>query len=131
MKISSINYAMSAMNTNFAAKSKKADKNEQLYTGMNNEKLVMDGRASKYFTVVENLSNPKVGSKFVLESTLPQYEGLRVLITPDSKITGSGINIGIEKGETPSFKGRLYGSIREQDGQRDYKMEEEYISPNK
>lgn len=127
MKISSINYAMSAMNTNFAAKSKKADKNEQLYTGMNNEKLVMDGRASKYFTVVENLSNLKVGSKFVLESKLPQYNGLRVLITPDSKITSSTMNISVQKPDSPSFKGRLWGSIREKDGQRDYKMEDEYI----
>ena len=126
MKISSINYSMPTMNANFAARAKKAEpkvSNE----GMNNDKLVMDGKASKYFKLVENLSNPKVGSKFVLESTLPEYKGLRVLITPDSKISSSEMNIGIVKDTQPSFKGRLYGSIREHDGQRDYKMEEEYI----
>ncbi len=126
MKISSISYA-SSMNTNFAAKTKKSEQNEKLHTGMNNEKLVMNGRASKYFEVVENLSNTKVGSKFVLESKLPQYEGLRILITPESQITSPTMSISVQKPESPSFKGRLWGSIREKDGQRDYKMEEEYI----
>ena len=95
MKISSINYSMPVNNANFSARVHKAhDKVSRV--GMNNDKLVMDGTASKYFKLVDNLSNAKVGSKFVLESTLPQYEGLRVLITPESKITGSGMNIGIE-----------------------------------
>ena len=126
MKISSINYSMPINNANFASRTKKTEPKVS-NVGMNNDKLVMDGNASKYFKLVDNLSNAKVGSKFVLESTLPQYEGLRVLITPESKITSQSMNIGIEKGENPSFKGRLYGSIREQDGQIDYRMQDSYI----
>ena len=110
MKISSINYSMPTMNANFAARAKKAEQKVS-NEGMNNDKLVMDGKASKYFKLVENLSNPKVGSKFVLESTLPEYKGLRVLITPDSKISSSEMNIGIVKDTQPSFKGRLYAFL--------------------
>lgn len=126
MKISSINSSMPVRGANFAAKTNKAN-NGISTEGMNGDKFIMEGKASKYFELVENLSNQKVGSKFVIKSKLPEYKDLRMLITPDSTITSNEMRIGIEKAENPSFKGRLYGSIREHDGQRDYKMEEEYI----
>lgn len=126
MKISSINYSMPVRSANFAAKTNKANKSVST-EGMNGDKFVMEGDASKYFELVENLSNKKVGSKFVIKSKLPEYEDLRILITPDSKISSNEMKIGIEKAENPSFKGRLYGSIREHEGERDYKMESEYI----
>lgn len=126
MKISSINYSLPLKGTNFAAKTNKIDKNIST-DGMNGDKLVFDGNASKYFELVENLSNPKVGSKFVIKSKLPQYRDLRILITPESTISSKEMKIGIEKTDNPSFKGRLYGSIREHDGERDKKMEKEYM----
>ena len=54
MKISSINYSMPTKNANFAAKAKKTE-NKVSNVGMNNDKLVMDGNASKYFKLVDNL----------------------------------------------------------------------------
>ena len=65
MKISSINYSMPTKSANFAARAKKTE-NKVSNVGMNNDKLVMDGNASKYFKLVDNLSNAKVGSKFVM-----------------------------------------------------------------
>ncbi len=97
--------------------------------GMNGDRLVLKGRAEEFFVIKRNLSNPKVGSKFLLKSKLPEYEGLELLITPETKIQSDDMYIGIaKKGErTPSFKGRLYGSIRQEDQRIDYKMQEEYI----
>lgn len=97
--------------------------------GINGDRLVLTGKADEYFVIKSNLSNPKIGSKFLLESKLPEYKGLRLLITPDTKIQSDEMYIGIaKKGErTPSFKGRLYGSIRQNGKDIDYKMQEEYI----
>ena len=97
--------------------------------GMDGDRFVMKGKASEYFELYKNLSNPKVGSKFLIKSNLPEYKDLTLLITPDTVIKSDDLYIAIaKKGErTPSFKGRLYGSIREENGQRDYKMEDQYI----
>ena len=97
--------------------------------GMNGDRFVMKGKASEHFELYKNLSNPKVGSKFLIKSKLPEYKDLTLLITPDTVIKSDDLYIAIaKKGErTPSFKGRLYGSIREENGQRDHKMEDQYI----
>ena len=97
--------------------------------GINGERLVMGGNAGDYFILTRNLSTEKVGSKFIVESKLPEYKNLKMLITPESEIKSDTMYIGIKKkGErTPSFKGRLYGSIRQENGRIDYKMQEEYI----
>ena len=126
MKISSITYGMPKSMAVFSAKKKNED-NSALYKGVNGEKLVMDGIATSYFEVVENVSNQKVGSKFIIKPKFRQYEDLRILITPESSILRNDLSISVQKPEEPSFKGRLYGSIREKDGDRDYKMEEQYI----
>lgn len=125
MKISSISYSMPTNRANFSAKSNKVEE-QDLYKGMNGDKLVLDGKASNYFKVVENLSNAKVGSKFIIESTLPKYKGLRMLITPDSTIFSPDFEIFVKK-DNPSFKGRLYGSIRDDKGIVDSKMQTEYM----
>lgn len=122
MRVSSISYSMPVRSASFAAKTN----NDVSTEGMNGDKFVMEGSASKYFELVENISNPKVGSKFIIKSKLPEYKDLRMLITPDSTISSDEMNIGIKKADEPSFKGRLYGSIRDQNGEHDIKMENEY-----
>jgi len=129
MKISAVNYSTPLKNVNFSAKSKKTE-NKVSNLGVNGEKLVMNGGASNYFSLEENLSNPKVGSKFIIKPKNKRYSDLRILITPDSYISRPDLNFGVyveKEQKTPSFTGRLYGSIREKDGQRDTNMENEYI----
>ena len=126
MRVSSIGYSMPSTKAVFSARKKNVD-NSDLYKGINGEKLVLDGSASTYFEVVENVSNQKVGSKFIIKPKSKQYDDLRILITPESSIYRNDMSIHVQKLETPSFKGRLYGSIREHAGERDYKMEDQYI----
>ncbi|MBE7705172.1 MAG: hypothetical protein E7Z90_05090 [Cyanobacteria bacterium SIG29] len=126
MKISSINYSMALNNTNSSFKAKKTS-SRPVANGMNGEKLVLSGNASKYFELSNNVSNKKVGSKFILKPKMPQYRDLNILITLDSVIEGDDFKVHVSKPKNPSFSGRLYGSIRELDGKRDYKMEGEYI----
>lgn len=127
MKISGINYSLPLRSVHFASKNNIQKTNNVSTKGMNGEELFMEGRASKCFELVENLSNPKIGSKFVIKSTLPEYSELRILITPDSLIYGKDFRLGVKKSDDLSFKGRLYGSIRDRDGQTDLKMQHEYL----
>ena len=136
MRISAINmYSHRGYNGNFRATQpvEGIKPNDEKFTGINNERLIMEGNASKYFEVVENVSNKKVGSKFIIQSKLPEFRDLRLLITPDTKIESrdkdNPMSISIKKTDDsqPSFKGRLYGSIRmDEDGKVDYKMQDEY-----
>lgn len=97
-------------------------------SGLDDDKLVMKGNASKYFVLFQNLSNQKVGSKFLIKCLLPEYEDLTLLITPESKIESDDLYIGIDKdSSSPSFKGKLYASIRQEGKYSDTKMEEEYV----
>lgn len=125
MRVSSVNYSMPLRGTNFAAKTSKND-NKVSMEGVDGEKLIMSGNAQRYFTLEENISNAKIGSKFIIRPVNPRYSDLRVLITPESNISAKDFSISVGKDEKPSFKGTLYGSIREQDGISDKKMEREY-----
>lgn len=135
MKINGINTFSSIAKKSipaFNAQKTEAPKDKLSAEGMNGEKLVMKGKANDYFKLVENISNAKVGSKFIIEPKSEKYKGLRLLITPDSKISSDDMYIGVEKKDDekniPSFKGRLYGSIRkDDDGKIDTKMQDEYI----
>lgn len=138
MKISAVSSYDYAVAKSFSATTKKTEKKqtkkvESAYgvtpNGMNGEKLTMAGNAGEYFILTKNLSNPKVGSKFVIESKLPEYKGLKMLITPETQIKSDTMYIGIKKKgqKTPSFNGRLYGSIRQTDNDIDYTMQNEYI----
>ena len=133
MKINSINpmmYTQRAMNVKKANTSFKSElaKNE----GMNNDFLMMAGNAKKYFTIEQNLSNPKIGSKFIIKSTDGRYDDINLLITPESEIKGKDFYIGIKNRDTLSdisdcsFKGRAYGSIRSDATGDDTKMMKEY-----
>lgn len=104
----------------------KSDK-KLINEGINGEFLDMQGNASKYFSLVENVSNKKVGSKFIIEPKNPEYKGLRLLITPETEILGRDFSIGIKNTKTPSFKGKLYGSIRLDDDGPDKRMKSEYM----
>ena len=135
MKVQAVSYNSNVFNnSSFGKKSDKVKNSASSVIpvstkGMNGDRFVMKGKASDYFELKSNLSNPKVGSKFLIKSKLPEYKDLTMLITPDTVIKSDDMYIGIaKKGErTPSFKGRLYGSIREEDNRRDYRMEGEYI----
>ena len=134
MKVQGLNSVHTSMRAQaFSAVSKKNNTNvDKKLTGMNGDKLVMEGKASEFFDVVENLSNPKVGSKFVIQPKMPDYKNLKMLITPESKLSSFDFSIQIKNEEkeanNPSFKGRLYGSIRQDSPEnKDYTMQGEYI----
>lgn len=77
---------------------------------------------------IENISDPKVGSKFLISFKDPKYEGFKILFKPDTefKSEDKGINVKLVK-EQQSFKGRVYGSIRKnEDGTCDEKMKNAY-----
>lgn len=132
MRISPVSY-YGNKNINFNAKSNKNSNISAAYgvtpKGMNGDRFVMAGNANEFFTLTKNLSNEKIGSKFIIEPKNPEYKGLKILITPDSEIKSDEMFIGVlKKGKrTPSFNGRLYGSIRQDDRQTDYNMQNEYI----
>ena len=126
MRVSGVNNSLPQRKIIFSSKIEKQNQTD-LYTGVNGDKLFFDGDASKYFKVVQNVSNQKVGSKFIIEPIGRKYEGLRLLITPESSIVSDDFKIAIRKQNQPSFKGRLYGSIRDDNGQVDTKMQTEYM----
>ena len=77
---------------------------------------------------IENISDPKVGSKFLISFTDPKYAGLKILYKPETEFSSeeNGISLDLIK-ENPSFKGRVYGSIRKNDdGSSDEKMKTAY-----
>ena len=127
MKINAINPMMVSASKMSTFAGKTEDSKEDMLKGMNGDKLVLGGEAKLLFNVAENVSNEKVGSKFILEPKEDKYKDLRILVTPDTHIEGENFSIGIQKGE-PSFKGRLYGSIRKnEDGTTDENMRNEYF----
>ena len=83
-----------------------------------------------YALKVENISDPKVGSKYLVTFTNPKYEGLTILFKPNSvmKAKDGSVNLELIHG-MPSFAGRLYGSIRrDEDGTIDTKMKNAYLN---
>ena len=132
MRISPVSFS----NYNFAfnaADNKKKNQVSAAYgvttKGVNGDRFVMAGNANEHFHLIKNVSNEKIGSKFILQPKDPKYKDLKILITPDSEIKSDSMYIGIlKKGKrTPSFNGRLYGSIREDGRNIDYNMQNEYI----
>ncbi len=133
MKITKIN--VSAINSkNFANVVSSNQKNVQFgqagyqVEGMNGDKLNVNDQNS--LINVKNISDKKVGSKFLLTFNDPKYEGLTVLVKPNSivKSADGSLNVEMIKG-MPSFAGRLYGSIRQDaDGTTDNRMKEAYLN---
>ena len=106
MKINSINsmmYTQRAMNNvkksnvSFGECDGACCKEIDLKKGMNGETLQMKGDALKYFDVVENLSNAKVGSKFIIRPRDVRWDDINLLITPETQIKGETFEIGIAK----------------------------------
>ncbi len=132
MKISAISsYSYPKRTVKNSFKASEDNVIERLYRAEGDDYLVMSGKAAKYFEVLDpNMHNEKIGSKFIITPKDPKYKGLNILITPDTKIKSKNGDLSIEikkESSTPSFKGTLYGSIREEaDGSRDTKMEREY-----
>ncbi len=124
-----INQISSVYSNNFYGIQNKRNTNADTisYLGTDGNVLVMNPAARKYFELVKNISNKKVGSKFIIKPKSPKYRDLNILITPDSVIKSNDIYIGIEKPNKTSFKGRLYGSIRQDGDNIDYTMQNEYI----
>lgn len=128
MRINSINPNMYTQRTMKSTKSNTAFKAELAKNeGVNNDYLAMEGNANKYFTIEKNVSNAKVGSKFIIKSTDERFDDINMLITPESEIKGKDFYIGIKnKEEGLSFKGTAYGSIRKDATGEDEKMMKEY-----
>ena len=128
MRINSINPNMYTQRTMKSTKSNTAFKAELAKNeGVNNDYLAMEGNANKYFTIEKNVSNAKVGSKFIIKSTDERFDDINMLITPESEIKGKDFYIGIRNREEGlSFKGTVYGSIRKDETGEDKKMMKEY-----
>lgn len=139
MKINSINPMMYTQRTMNNAKKSNVSFGEcdgacckeiNLKKGMGDEELYMLGNALKYFNVVENLSNAKVGSKFLIRPKDTRWDDINILITPETSIKGKDFSIGIfdndDLSANMSFKGRAYGSIRKDATGEDKKMINEY-----
>ncbi len=77
---------------------------------------------------VDNISNSKIGSKFILTPTDPVYKGLRILVSPDTVIKSKNGDIKASVLPSPiSFTGKVYGSIRQNpDGTEDEVMKDAY-----
>ena len=138
MKINSINsmmYTQRAMNNvkknNVSFGEEEGYSRKEVSTkGMGDQQLYMLGNASKHFEVVENLSNPKVGSKFIIRPRDVRWDDINLLITPETSIKGEGFSIGIFNNDDlsadMSFKGKAYGSIRKDAVSEDKRMMKEY-----
>ena len=91
-----------------------------------NNFLVMHDKNN--IATAENISNPKVGAKWVLRFNDPKYAGLRILISPESRITSRdhSFSVEIDNPKKPSFKGNVYGSIRSDETGTDENMRNAY-----
>ncbi len=70
---------------------------------------------------VENISDDKVGQKYLIRFNDEKYKGLTILFKPDSIIEQN------YSASSPNFTGKVYGSIRQNnDGSVDTKMENAY-----
>ena len=135
MKISAINASsympLKKTNVTFKNKEEKIEnpiKSEQKLTRIMGEKgqelIVQD---DNNLFEIENISNPKVGTKFLLHPTDPEFSNLTILFKPETalKSESEGIKMGIVS--PLSFGGKIVGSIRkEDDGSYDTKMESAY-----
>jgi|GEM_PF-3651222 len=124
-----LTFANSNFNVNFGKKKddptwKKSDYQEQ---GVRNE--VLKVKDSNKLLSIKNISDAKVGSKFIVESTDPKYKGLRILFKSDSifKSKTLPLELFLEKDRDLAFLGRVYGSIRKNsDGSVDDRMKSGY-----
>lgn len=79
---------------------------------------------------IENISDKKVGSKFLITFNDPKYKGLTILFKPESKLSDSNgsLKLNLSK-EDIAFTGKIYGSIRKnEDSTIDTKMVNAYKS---
>ncbi len=130
MRVSGIQnyYSVKKNNSNnFSDKSFKAASSENTeIKGINGERLKI--RDEKGLISVENISDPKVGSKFLISFNDPKYKGFKILFTPNTvfKSEENGLELNIIK-DNQSFKGKVYGSIRKNDdGTCDERMKDAY-----
>ncbi len=118
--------ALQIRNQNFKSSNIDKTTNDSSYSGINGESLKISDKNNIFS--VENISDKKVGSKFILTINDPKYEGLRILVKPESKITSDdGSIFGKIQKDNISFSGRVYGSIRKNDDSScDEKMRQAY-----
>lgn len=75
---------------------------------------------------VKNISNEKIGSKFILTPTDPKFKDLKILIKPNTRLTSHQQTLWIGIKDDLSFKGRIYGSIRKDETGEDETMKKAY-----
>ncbi|MBE7706138.1 MAG: hypothetical protein E7Z91_02700 [Cyanobacteria bacterium SIG30] len=81
--------------------------------GVNNQTLEIKDK-NDIFTV-ENISDEKVGSKFLLRPTDPEFKDLTILFTPKSYLKSEVNDLSVSFNNSLSFKGQVWGSIRKYD----------------
>lgn len=75
---------------------------------------------------IQNISNPKIGTKFILTPTDPEFKDLRILVKPNTKLKSTKDFTEIRVDDFLSFKGRIYGSIRNDENGEDERMKKAY-----
>ncbi|MBR2386156.1 hypothetical protein IKA92_02530 [bacterium] len=103
----------------------KGTKIEKQAEGEDNYLVMFD---KNNIATAENISNPKVGAKWVLKLNDPKYDGLRILISPESKVTSEdkSFYVKIDNPKNLAFKGNVYGSIRSDETGTDENMRNAY-----
>lgn len=88
---------------------------------------VLKAKDSKNLFNVENISNAKIGSKFLLKPTDPEFSDLTILFKPETVLNSKkeDLNYTIIN-EMPTFTGNIFGSIRKDERGTDYTMKSAY-----
>lgn len=87
---------------------------------------VLNYKDEKGLFEIENISDGKVGTKFLLHPTDPKYKDLTILFTPESQLSSNDGSVKMAITEPVSFKGRVYGSIRKDASGEDKNMMKAY-----
>ncbi len=135
MKISAINSinqnvqykanSVSNSKVNFEGKAPNKTDETKTYTGEAGQQLIVKDKNNLF--EIENISNKKIGSKFLLRPTDPEFSDLTILFKPDSTLKSEDGNVKMAIADSISFTGKVYGSIRRNDdGTEDEKMKKAY-----
>ncbi len=111
---------------NKAEKNYADERNATLIDGIKNQSLrVVD---PKGLFSVQNISNEKIGSKFIITPTDPEFKDLKILVKPNTRLNSDYNGLSIKIKDDIAFKGRVYGSIRKDENGTDETMKDAYTS---
>ena len=87
---------------------------------------VLNYKDEKGLFEIENISDGKVGTKFLLHPTDAKYKDLTILFTPDSQLNSDDGSTKMAITQPMSFSGRVFGSIRKDATGEDKNMMKAY-----